>query len=254
MASWGTNRRNIILLIVFILILIPAGLISFLVFYEEPTCFDGIKNGNESGVDCGGSCELLCNNQIIEPLVYWTREFPVVVGFYNVMAYIENQNVDAGARNVEYVFELYDRSNVLLTQRKGTINILPREIIPIFEPNLNTGELEPARVSFNFTSPIVWQKESPGEKVLVVKDEEIINDNGLPEIKAKIFNTSINTIKKIEVIVIVYDINDNAIASSRTVIEEIRKDREQEIIFTWPAPFESAYSRFEIIPLYDAVN
>lgn len=25
-----------------------------------PTCTDGIKNGNETGVDCGGSCPVLC--------------------------------------------------------------------------------------------------------------------------------------------------------------------------------------------------
>jgi hypothetical protein len=251
MASWGTNRRNIILLIVFLIILILGGGISYAVFYEEPTCFDARMNGDETGIDCGGSCELLCNNQIIEPLVHWQRSFEVIPGIYNVMAYVENQNIDAGSENVEYLFELFDRNNVLLTQRRGNIEIRPREIIPILEPNLNTGELEPARVSFQFVNNIVWEKQTSSERPLVIRDERIFEDDGLPEITAEIFNSSVNTVEDIRVVVIVYDQNDNAIATSRTVIDQISKDQSERVVFTWPEQFESQFSRFEIIPLYD---
>jgi hypothetical protein len=29
----------------------------------SPTCFDVTKNGDEEGVDCGGSCELPCGGE-----------------------------------------------------------------------------------------------------------------------------------------------------------------------------------------------
>ena len=28
-----------------------------------PSCDDGVKNGNEGGIDCGGSCSLKCDGQ-----------------------------------------------------------------------------------------------------------------------------------------------------------------------------------------------
>ena len=29
-----------------------------------PTCFDKLQNGQETGIDCGGTCQLKCNNQL----------------------------------------------------------------------------------------------------------------------------------------------------------------------------------------------
>ena len=111
MSTWGTKRRNTIIFIILAFFLIIAGIISFALFYEEPTCFDGKRNGNEIGIDCGGSCELLCELQIIEPLVHWTRYFEVVPGVYNVLAYLENPNVTDGADRVDYIFKLFDIFN-----------------------------------------------------------------------------------------------------------------------------------------------
>jgi hypothetical protein len=36
----------------------------------EPTCSDGVKNGDESGIDCGGSCPQECNAQCDEFVVH----------------------------------------------------------------------------------------------------------------------------------------------------------------------------------------
>jgi len=254
MASWGTNRRNLIIFIIFAILISVGGLVTGVFYYEESTCFDEKQNGLESGIDCGGSCQLLCSNQLIEPIVQWNRHFEVVPGIYNVLAYVENPNPTAGSERAEYVFKLFNRENVQLAERNGSIEINPKEVIPIIETNLNTGELIPFRSTFEFTNNIVWEKKNPTEKVLVIRDENLSLDDGLPEITAEVFNSSIQAIKNIAVLVIVYDINDNAIASSRTFVDSLGKDQSKNIIFTWPSPFQTQYSRFEIIPLYDSSN
>jgi hypothetical protein len=71
--SWGTKRRNLILFTLFLFIFIPVSFISFLIFYNPPSCFDLKQNGGEQGIDCGGTCQLVCTNQAFEPVVLWER-------------------------------------------------------------------------------------------------------------------------------------------------------------------------------------
>jgi hypothetical protein len=48
-------------------------LIYFGFFYTPANCFDGFLNNNELGVDCGGSCTLICPFTVIPPKVVWAE-------------------------------------------------------------------------------------------------------------------------------------------------------------------------------------
>lgn len=250
--SWGTKRRNSILLIIVIIILIPITIWTLDFLINPATCFDNKHNGDESGIDCGGSCALLCQTQIIEPIVRWQRSFEVSPGIYNVVAYLENPNPDSGVANAPYVFKLFDKENILLYERKGSVSIGPKEIIPIVENTLFTDKLQPSRVTFEFTEDLIFTKQNPREPVLSIKNEDLLNVEKEPRVVASIKNSSIFTVKDVTVVVIVYDQKDNAIASSSTIIDQIGKDQELPIVFTWPVSFSGAVSRIEIIPLYDS--
>jgi hypothetical protein len=251
MASWGTKRRNLIVTLFVFITAIAVSAIVFLFVYQEPTCFDGKQNGEELGIDCGGDCSLVCNSQAVDPFVHWKRYFEVSPGTYNVIAYVENQNPDVGADNVEYSFKLYDRNNIFLKERIGTIDIKPKQITPIIENTLETGKIDAARVSFEFTKPIRWIKQEPLERLITVQRQEIFEVDNLPRVSATVVNNTTNTIDNIRFVVIVYDINNNVIATSNTVIPRLLKDGAEDIIFTWPFRFEQPATRFEIIPIYD---
>lgn len=250
--SWGTRRRNFILLIVFILIAIPSGIFLFNTFYEAPTCFDAKQNGDETGVDCGGSCELVCEQVARDAVVLWNRFFAISPGNYNVIAMIENPNLDAGAENVPYRFRLYDKDSILLTEREGIANIPPRATFPIVEIGLPTGKLTPQRIDFEFTGEFDWNKKEPADPVLVIRDQKILNEDTEPRINALMQNISIRTIQDIDVVVVVYDNRGNAIGSSGTFIQRIDKDQLVNLTFTWSQPFERDVAKIEIIPLYEA--
>lgn len=251
--SWGTKRRNFILFIIFLLVVIPTGYLLFKIFYHPPTCFDKKQNGTEAGIDCGGECALICEKSARDAVVLWKRFFPVSEGVYNVIAMVENSNPDAGIDSIPYSFKLYDRENILLTEREGSVRIPPNKTLPVVETGLMTGKLIPRRIAFDFTEEFNWGKDFPVEPVLIIKEQKIVNEDIAPRINAVMTNTRLQTVYDIDVVAIVYDNADNAIGSASTYIEEAKNNERVNIVFTWSVPFESPISRVEIIPLYETI-
>ncbi len=254
MASWGTRRRNIIITIFILIVVFVVGFFLFSIFYENPTCFDGKQNGDEQGIDCGGSCTMLCTSNVSDPFVYWTRFFEIGPNIYNVIAYVENRNPMAGADNVDYSFRLYNREGVIIKEKSGTVDLKPNQITPIIENNLNTLEQPANRVTFNFTEKIDWIRQEPLENLITISDQNLFEVDGLPRVTANVLNNTLETLKNTKFVVIIYDIEGNAVGSSNTIIPILLKGQSQKIIFTWPSRFAKTGTRFEIIPVYDFGN
>lgn len=255
--SWGTRRRNNIIFFVFLILIIPIVVGAFLIFYEKPTCFDGKKNGNEKGIDCGGSCVLLCTEDTLPPIVVWERYFKISEGNYNVATYIENQNPSAGAKEAKYIFELFNKEGVQIAEREGRVRLLPKSITPIIESGLFTGKQDVERMRFRFLEDVLFEKEEPIDPVLIIKNDRYYIDESLaggPRVTASVQNISLNTVKNIEIVVLLYDIFDNVAGSSSTFIDEIKAEETKDISFTWPDKFVETDLRPEIIPIYDPDN
>ncbi len=249
--SWGTSRRNTILFILFIFIAVPVGIVAFILFYEKPNCFDNKQNGSETGVDCGGTCQLLCTVQQIEPVVLWERSFRVADGVYNLLAYVENPNTNAYLKNASYEFKMYNEENVLIGEKTGVISIAPKSARPILVNNVQTFEQIPMRVEFKFTSELVFEQAEPKDSIILIKDEFIENEKTSPRVKAKIQNLSLKKIEHIDVVVLLYDVFDNVIATSNTYVDVLDSEDVRDIVFTWPQGFVEDVARIELIPIYD---
>jgi hypothetical protein len=94
-------------------------------------------NGTESGVDCGGSCRLYCSAQVSAPVVLWSRIFPISGSKYNLIAYVENQNIDAAVPDINYEFRVYDTEGKLIGRREGHTFIPPNQRFGIFEAHFD---------------------------------------------------------------------------------------------------------------------
>lgn len=249
--SWGTSRRNTILSVILIFIIVPVGGLAFILFYKPANCFDGKQNGAETGVDCGGSCQLLCTYQVTEPVVLWERAFKVSEGVYNLLAYIENPNPTAFLQETPYVFKIYSESGVLIGEHPGTVSIAPKSARPVIQNNVRTFEQTPARAEFSFVGELVYEQTEPRDSAVIIKDEFIENEQTSPRVKAKIQNISLKKLEKIDIIVLIYDVFDNVLGTSNTYVELLGPEESKDIVFTWPQPFKDEVSRIEIIPIYD---
>ncbi len=206
------------------------------VIFKKPTCTDSKKNDDETCVDCGGSCSLMCKESVSEPLVKWSRAFHVVGSTYNFVAYVENQNKNSGVEEASYEFRAYDENNRLLGRKQGTTYIPPNREFAIFESRFDAGESKVKSVSFEFTGSLVWVKKEATINTLPIYVDNITmgEDRKNPTLSARIKNESINNLPKFESIAILYDIDGNAINASKTVKEGLSSGESTPVFFTWP--------------------
>ncbi len=253
MNNWGTKRRNFIVTVVLTAVIIFIGISGYTFLYQEPTCFDGIQNRDESGVDCGGSCKLICPDQSIDPLVKWNRFFEVAPGVYNAVAYLENQNTDAGTERLEYKFTLYDDIGVILNERTGYTKIWPREVTPIFEGALVTDQVRATRMTFELTNldTLVWEVVNPKDSIINIINQKITNIESSPRISATVKNTSYSDVPDLKLVALLYNSEGNAVGASSTFIEYLKENQETNILFSWPQGFNGEVARFEIFSIYD---
>lgn len=231
------------------LILIVGIPVYFIFFNALPTCFDGKMNGNEVETDCGGTCARACDHEVLpEPVVSWSRPFNVARGLNNLVAYVQNPNVNYTAEPIPYIFLVYDKDNVLLGTREGYARVPPTKTFPIFEPAFDAGTRQPAKAIFEFTAPAVWNRFETAKPELDVIDDRVLTATTTPIIKATLVNKTINRYTNIEVVAIVYNKQGNAFAASKTIVDVIRANSEAPLVFTWPTGFAEEVSKVEIIP------
>lgn len=251
MFSWATKRKFIV-----ITGLVILALVFFLIFIkpsleQTPTCFDGIQNGKENGIDCGGSCALFCDINALPLVSVWSRSFEVIPGRYNAIAIVENQNTDTAIFSISYEFKLYDDNNVFIARRTGKTYILPNNQTAIFAPGISVGDRIPVRTDFAFTQEPLWlqtpkglgQGLTPTVTNIVMKDPFT-----KPALTATIKNNSRYDLTNFDVVAVLYDSNNNALGASTTFIESLAEGGSYDVFFTWQKPFNEEPVRIEILP------
>lgn len=256
MLSWGAKRKFAIIGVIGGIFVLVAAVYGTIKLYNPPSCTDGKQNQAELGIDCGGPCARLCENQAPNLIVHWQRSFYVAGGAYNAVAYVENTNPRLGTRAASYVFKLYNKEGILVAERAGVTMIPPQRIIPIFEGDIKTGNRPPFRIVFEFEGTPTWETLSAIGPNISIVDQKIEDIDSLPLITARLVNDSPTSFRNIEMVAIVYDKERNASAASRTVVESVPPLGSVPVLFSWPAPFGFFVEPIiEIVPyLYPGVN
>ena len=233
---WRNRRRTIIVLILlaalFLLVILPV----WLSMRKTQTCFDAKQNQNESGVDCGGSCTLMCKGTVKGLKVVWAKMFPIRHGAYDVVAYVENPNSSAGAPRLPYTAKLFDAEGVVIAERRGETFAAPNERFAIFVGNMLSGEKVPVKGTIEIGTEFVWVKTDTPKKELAVEDKVLVGTDNVPKLSALLVNSELDVLRDIEVTVVVYDVTGAAVAVSSTKVGKIDRKGSERLFFTWPKP------------------
>ncbi len=238
MALWSTKRRFIyggstILVLAIIFTAVFFGLV-----YKTPTCFDGARNGDETGVDCGGSCVNLCINENLAPVVLWSKTFNISGDVYSAVAYVENPNINSKNSSAQYEFKIYDSNNNLILTKEGQTSIPKNKKFAIFETGLVIKNNKPRTVDFKFTSFEKWEKDLEKDLDIELSYGTLLSTTTSPRIVGTITNDSLKTVPQSELSVFILDGKENVVAASRTFVDNLTPRSSQDFVFTWPKAFD----------------
>ena len=248
--SWGLRRQLLYLLGVMLFVAVVLFALSYPVLHQAPSCMDNKQNGDEQGIDCGGSCQRYCSFQVSAPVVLWSRAFHVVGGDYNLLAYVENSNKSGAVENATYEFRVYDTNGQLIGVRDGESFVPPNQRFPIFESRFDSGTATPANTTFAFTGNLIWMKKAPTIQTLPINVTKVTlgSDSTSPSLTAQISNNSIYDLPQFDVIAILYDKDSNAINVSKTHLAGLVSNASAPLSFTWPLAFSATPIKEDVLP------
>jgi hypothetical protein len=233
MIGWSKRRQITLVsgaLFAFLLLFV---LPAYLLMRTRPTCTDGVQNGTENGIDCGGGCRYLCVGDAEAPLVQFARAVIVDNGVYGAVAYLENRNQHAGARAVPYVLKTYDAGGLLVGEKSGTAYIPPRKVFALFEGRMQTGDRIPVRATFSWSATPRFERMNV-EPVLDVREKHFETAIDVSRLEATLYNPSLASVRGIEITALLFDHGGTVYAASRTHITELAGTASTPLSFTWP--------------------
>ncbi len=250
MNSWSAKRKRFILSLVFVVLILLIGLPAFFFFYKSPTCFDGKQNGDETGVDCGGSCQLLCAVESL-PIIQKgdAQILKVADSIYEVVALFENPNANAQIYRASYTIKLFSASSTApIKIIEGEVFVPKNGIFAVFEKPFLLENESPNKAVFSWKKEsLVWQKNNVSLPNISVRTKNLTKPESAPRLDVQVLNNSLETIYNIELIVLLSDTEGNIFAASKTFLDSLSSGSLAPAVFTWPTPFEKQATLIDVI-------
>lgn len=218
----------------FIVLLLVVG-VYYQYFHTPANCFDGVQNGNEQGVDCGGECLRICAFTVAPPVVLWAKSFAVTDGQYNAVAYIENRNLRAGTPTLRYTFRLLDNQGVI-TEKTGVTELPPNFTFPVFEGRIQTGDRVPTETILILEDADLWLPAEYNRSQFRTISTNIRGVNARPRLDVVIENTEVTPVQDVNVVAVIFDSLGNPLTASQTFVESLAGRTQSDLVFTWPRP------------------
>jgi hypothetical protein len=237
---WALRRSAITFLIIAAIVVSP-----FFYFYGKYkanqvfTCTDNKQNGDEIGIDCGGSCIRMCREEVRELVINWVTPVKVTDDVYHMAALVENRNLSALPK-MNYVLSMYDKDNLLISERKGTTYVPANSSFIISELLVPVGKRVPKLAFIKFEEASFWQIVDMRQSVPFLKTAQPqwqTTDIG-SRLTATIKNTERVEVRNIDVTAVAFDEDNNVIALSTTNVDSLQQAEIKPIVFTWPSVVE----------------
>lgn len=202
----------------------------FVGFYRRATCFDGIQNQKEEGVDCGGPC-ISCQLKGLKIAVENIRFFPVGDYRINSIARIRNPSVNYVAR-LDYEIRITNRFGLRAGAAQGITFILPTEIKYLLAPAISVAYRDISDVRL-IIHKIDWQtQENERFPEIAIENIKTTVDERHIETTGEVHHRSAGVVRRLLVAALFFNDGGNLIHFSTTRLDNI-------------APFSSR--TFEII-------
>lgn len=249
--SWRKRRQRMFIYPISLILLAFIFYKSYPYIFPAPSCYDGKLNGDEAGIDCGGSCELSCHNEIIPLDIKFARALKQGEDLYDLIAMIQNKNSNKNVKDniIGYTFNIYDKAGSLLKSIKGYTPLPVGQTFPIIVQNIPLD----LSSSGNSISKVVMDVNLINDSWLkvdtiftnnfftILSTNFEQNKNNVSQLSISLKNKTKATFRNVPVRITLEDDRGNFVGVNETFIKEIKGDESIDLSFTWR----------DIIPLND---
>ncbi|OHB22468.1 MAG: hypothetical protein A2939_02815 [Parcubacteria group bacterium RIFCSPLOWO2_01_FULL_48_18] len=209
-------------------------------FRPDPTCFDDVRNQNETDVDCGGVCMPCLIKRILAPQVMWENVFPVSHSQVSVAAKIRNLNLDAGAKRFAYEFRVFGPFGIKLQSVAGESFIFPGETKYLIDVASPVDYREVTSVSLDIRE-IDWQPPERLPKRLALETRAItaqfMSENRFVELTGFVVNSAPVKLSRVRVKAVVFDRAGLPVLVSKTELNDLIPKEERALRMIVPSQF-----------------
>lgn len=233
--DWRLQRQIIIFSIYFLILFVPFSLITYSILSKSPSCYDGIQNAEEQGVDCNGSCELRCEGTYREVKIDFVRGMKVSDDTYDIFALVQNYNTSVSFPNIPYKLSFYSTEGKLLGTASGSLALLPQSKGAVYLPSLHLKQ-EPKTIDMTFAphkALAFYDIENIPKNVSVENWQAQRGANNSLQVVGEIKNPNNKEVKNITVYALLYDDTRTVYAVSKTKVYSILGRQKTAVSFTW---------------------
>lgn len=215
------KRKKIIVVIIPLLIILLFVLIKLFFIKPEPTCFDGIKNGGEEGIDCGGPC-LPCGIKYATPIeVVQTKIIPETINTSEVLVQIKNSNLEYGVK-FRYSITLYSAFGEKLKTISDYDYILPfsTKYLLAQKIDVSADKINRAEVNFEYNINDWFYNPRKTTDLFTVVDKRLRkmepNEAGFLELISQIKNNTNQDFSEVDIIILLFSKTGQVINAAKT--------------------------------------
>jgi hypothetical protein len=240
-----TLKRLFIIFVYFIIF----GAISASIYYmirPDATCSDGMKNQDETGIDCGGSCES-CKKEINAQEIKIEEKYFVYGNDnrFDVMAKLSNPNDKYGATRFKYEFKLVDQGGAVLSTEIGESFILPKETKYVIALNMHSS-VNPYKLEFTIVD-ITWEEFlSYEEPKLNIYSKDYSEESDRNTVYGLLRNESYFDFNSLTVDIVLRGRDGKPVALGKTEMRTIKSQEERDFKFNWPYRFGNEVDSVEV--------
>ena len=200
----------------------------------RPTCNDGIKNGQEEGVDCGTvACGKACASPIQALMVQNVQLAKTPAGDFDMAALVYNPNVDYGSDSVDYDLVIRDSNSQVISSQSYSSYISPGQTKYFVQTSLKG--LPDGATGLVVIKSVDWQKVTAGPDInFVISREATTPSSNQTTYQAVVTNQSNFDFSSMDVNVVVFDSSGVVIATNMTNFQTFLSHTDRSLQVTWP--------------------
>jgi len=241
------SRKRAIIIAVPAIVIFLIILIIVLITRPGPTCFDGKKNGEEEGIDCGGPC-LSCGVKYAAPLeVISSQLLPISALNSEIVVKFRNNNDQYGAK-FGYQISLISWLGDKVGQISGNSFIPPKSTKYLVETKMNFKSSDISRLEPLFINTEWFKSDKTASDLFEIYDKKTrlleATESGYLEVSGKLVNKTSHNFPSVNLFFVLYSKTGRLLHVAKT---EISGFKASEI-----RPF--AYSGFPYFPDFQELD